>query len=110
MTVLSKRETWGKLRPQNETRRSSDLTPEEQKNVRAAIRFLRTRMGGNAKLAAALRANRASVDRGCLPNSRPSAGLALRVARVAGVPLEDVLQGAWPPAGACPHCGGYMKT
>jgi hypothetical protein len=31
--------------------------------------------------------------------------MALRVARLAGVPIDDVLAGKFPPAGTCPYCG-----
>jgi hypothetical protein len=53
-TILRERVAWTKLRPSNETRRSSDLTPEEQANVRAALRFLVKRHGTTQKLADAM--------------------------------------------------------
>ncbi len=105
MTILAKRSEWRLARPSNETRRSSDLTPEEQANAKAALRFLATRLGSGAKLAAAMGSNLAAVRHASKKRGAVSAGIALRVARVAGVPLEDVLSGAWPKAGACPHCG-----
>jgi hypothetical protein len=104
MAVLRERVRWERERPQNETRHSSDLTPAEQENVRTAIRFLSKRHGTYRDLAMAMGAKRATVllagQKGAV-----SAGIALRVARVAGVPLEDVLAGKWPVEGACPHCG-----
>jgi hypothetical protein len=104
--ILTERVERRRPRPANETRRSHDLTPEEQTNVRAALRFLRTRLGSTSKLAAALRANIGTLRAVCLPHGRaPSAAVAIRAARVAGVSVEDVLSGAWPPARACPHCG-----
>lgn len=105
MTILTKRETWARPRPANETRRATDLTPAEVESVRLALRFLRTRLGGSAKLAAALKVRRALVDKFCGARGRPSAAIAIRAARVAGVTVENVLNGSWPPAGACPHCG-----
>jgi len=69
----------------------------------AALRFLRTRLGGGAKLGAAIKLGRKTVDKVSL-GRRPGAGLAIRAARLAGVPIEDVLSGAWPKAGACPRC------
>jgi hypothetical protein len=103
--VLVERTVWKKHRPANATRRSSDLTPEEQANAKAALRVLRVRHGTAAKLAVALQATEATVT-ACLARRAPvSAGLALRVARLAGVHLEDVLSGAWPKAGSCPMCG-----
>jgi len=92
-----------KPRSTTETRRSSDLTLDEQEHVRAAVRFLRVRLGGLAKLAAAMGSNIGTVT--AILRRPVSAGLALRVARAAKVPLEDVLTGRWPPDGMCPHCG-----
>jgi hypothetical protein len=105
MTVLAKRETWTKLRAANAARQSLDLTAEEAASVRAALRFLRTRLGGAEKLAAALRAPVKLVEKFCAAKGRPSAAIAIRTARAACVSVEDLLSGAWPPAGACAHCG-----
>jgi hypothetical protein len=104
--ILTERQSWKKPRPPNETRRASDLTPEEYANVRRALRFLRTRLGGSVKLAAALKANVRTVDKACHARGKPGAALAIRAARAAGVTVEDVLLGAWPPPKMCPFCGG----
>lgn len=104
MTILTKPKVWRADRPVNETRRSSDLTPAERENLRAALRFLRVRLGGCAKLAEAMRANVQTLQSATRPRRSLGAGLALRAARVAGVPVEDVLSGAWPGE-RCPHCG-----
>ena len=77
----------------------SDLTIEEQANVRAAISYLRARVGRTDVLAKALR-----VDRKTLRNPA-SASLAVRVARFAKVGVDDVLTGRFPDPGVCPHCG-----
>lgn len=104
MSILRERVSYKQARPANETKHSSDLTPDEQKNTKAAIRFLAKRHGTYAKLAMAMGANfgtvRAAAQRGTV-----SAGIALRVARVAHVSVEDVLGGRFPVAGACPICG-----
>jgi hypothetical protein len=105
MTVLTKREAWAKPRAQNETRRSDDLTPEETANVRRALRFLRTRVGGAAKLAALLKVRSAIIGKYCAKRGKPSAAMAIRVAIAAVVSVEDVLSGRWPAEGACPNCG-----
>jgi len=77
----------------------SDLTADEQKNVRAAIRFLRIRCGGWEQVAKALRSTKRTLRRAT------SASIAFRVARFAGVTVDDLLAGRFPPPGACPHCG-----
>lgn len=71
-----------------------DLTGQEQANVRAALRFLRVRSGGWDALAKGARFAVNSLRH-----------VAVRLARFAGVPVDDVLAGRYPPPGACPHCG-----
>jgi len=104
MAILTERKTWTKPKPANAVRRSSDLTPEEQAHVRVALRFLSKRFGTYQKLAEAMAAKRATVLLAGRTGS-VSAGIALRVARAAGVSFEDVLAGRFPTAGACPYCG-----
>lgn len=105
MTILVAPKRWQRTKALASIDRSPDLTVEEMANLRAALHFLRKRLSGARKLALALRVNESLVDRALLPRSKPSVGLALRAARLAGVSVEDVLTGAWPPAGACPYCG-----
>ena len=92
-------------RPKDETRRASDLTPEEQANVRRALVVLRQRLGSAVALAAALKVNPHTLHWYRQRRGRPTAGVAVRTARLAGVSVEDMLSGKWPVAGACPHCG-----
>jgi hypothetical protein len=80
----------------------SDLTLDEQKHVRAALRFLWARSGGWKPVAKALHTQPLTLS----VRGRPiSASLAIRVARLAGVGVDDLLGGKYPPAGMCPHCG-----
>lgn len=104
MAILHARAAWAKPRVPNETRRSSDLTPEEQANVRKAIHVLRRRLGSYRALAAALRVTLSTITNQGSKRA-PSAAVAIRAARLAGVTVDDVLSGAWPKAAACPHCG-----
>jgi hypothetical protein len=103
--ILSEPKRWARPRDPSKTRRASDLTPDEQSNAKAALRVLRARHGTTCQLALALSANPKTVLYAVSARGKPSAGLALRAARLAGVPLEDVLSGAWPKSGSCPHCG-----
>jgi hypothetical protein len=105
MTILVAPKRWQKTRALATERTSAELTAEESANVKAALRFLRTRHGGEKKLAALLRVSPQMVAKNCGAKRRPRAMLAIRVARLAGVSVEDVLGGAWPPDGACPNCG-----
>lgn len=74
-------------------------------NVRAAIRFLRIRCGGWVPLSKALRFTRSTLQKvGATP------AVAFRVARLAGVGVDDLLAGKYPPPGTCPHCGHVRET
>jgi len=77
----------------------SDLTTEERAHVRAAAQFLRARCGGWREVAKALRFSTDTVKKRATPT------LALRIARLAGVGVDDVLEGRFPAPGTCPHCG-----
>lgn len=83
----------------------SDLTAEEQDNVRAALRFLHAKSGTWPNVAKALRAHVVGLRTTARGARTATASLAVRVARFAGVSVDDVLTGRFPPAGVCPHCG-----
>ena len=83
----------------------NQLTPEEQECVRIAVKVLRLRYGGTPKLARAMGVGTSAIYAPLEARGRPSAGLALRAARLAGVSVEAILSGDWPPDGACPLCG-----
>ncbi len=82
----------------------SDLTKQEQDNVRRALRFLRARLGTWDAVAAALDAHPKTLE---LARTRGgvSASMTFRVARVAGVGVDDILSGKYAPDGVCPNCG-----
>jgi hypothetical protein len=100
MPILTERVTWRRPRKP----RSSELTLEEQAHAKTAIRFLAIRLGSWANLADRTDLSLAILRHSASPRSRVTANVALRVARAAGVHLEDVLRGTWP-GNACPHCG-----
>ena len=105
MGILYERKSWRKARPPTETRRSSDLTPDEQANVRRALAVLVRRLGSRKALALALRVNPHTLHWYRQRRGRPTAGVAVRAARLAGVAVEELLAGRWPVEGASPHCG-----
>ena len=84
---------------------NSDLTLTEQKHVRTAIWSLRVRVGGWTPLAKALRFQYDTVQKVAAGARAVTAGMALRVARFAGVSIDDLLAGNYTPPGTCPHCG-----
>lgn len=84
--------------------RASDLTKDEQANVRAVLKHLRLRLGGWAAVAKALHISISNM--GHIMRTKPvGAGVAIGAARLAGASVDDVLAGRYPPPGTCPYCG-----
>jgi DNA-binding XRE family transcriptional regulator len=86
------------------------LSHEEARNVVLALRVLRARLGTQKELARSLGLSQqwlVSLMRGYVS---PSVGVALRVARLADVPMDDVLAGRFPACGTCPNCGHRLPT
>ena len=79
------------------------LTAAEQNHVRAAMRFLRVRVGAET-FAKALKADLAHLRRVVDGRCPVSESVAVRVAKLAGVGVDDVLGGKYPAANVCPHC------
>jgi DNA-binding phage protein len=105
MTILTTTKAW-RREPTKRARLAPDrLSPEESANVRKAVRFLRTRIGGAAQLAEELGVGRKLIEKACSKNGKPGAGLAIRAARLAGVSVDALLRGEYPPEGVCAHCG-----
>jgi hypothetical protein len=101
MPVLRERIGWSRPRRP----RGPDLTPDEATHVKAALAFLAARYKTWPALAVAMGLKLATVRYAACKGKGVSAGVALRAARAAGVPLEELLAGTWPPTGACPVCG-----
>jgi hypothetical protein len=101
MAVLRESVSWS--RPGKT--RGPDLSPEETAHVKAALAFLGKRLGTWRALAKATGLKKGTLGYAASKRGGVSAGVALRVARAAKVQLEDILSGAWPKPGMCPHCG-----
>jgi hypothetical protein len=90
-------------------RRTFELNATEQANVKLALRVLRKRLGGWEVLARKLGCTSDALTHaagdGVGKASRPSIGLAVRVAQAAGIAAEDMLSGAWLKDVPCPVCG-----
>lgn len=71
-----------------------------------ALEFMIARAGSMQALAYKMGIDRTCVRRAVKGKPEPGIALALDVARVAGVTVDDVLTGRFPPPGSCPHCGG----
>ena len=82
-----------------------DLTAAEQANVLVALRHLRVQIGGWKPLADGLGFSRHTLRHVRMAEKAVSPTMAMRVAKLASVGVDDVLRGAYPPVGVCPHCG-----
>lgn len=82
-----------------------DLTAEEQDRVRFAMRHLKVKIGAWKTVASALGFKPRQVVKVQGGFKAVSPKMVLRVAKLAGVPVDDVLTGKFPPLGTCPHCG-----
>ena len=103
MAILLKREVWRTAPIMR--RREPDLTDAQVAALKRSLLFLRVTVGGRNKLARALRVHATTLTRVLSDRKRPSAVIALRAAKLAGQPVDHVLDGSWPREGACPHCG-----
>ena len=88
----------------------SDLDEKEQKHVRTALRYLRSRVGTWAPVAEALHFQTKTVERAARGCNPVTATMAFRVARLVGVMVDDLLVGKFLPPGACPHCGHVITS
>jgi hypothetical protein len=77
-------------------------TADERKRIRVAIRNLARAYGGYDVLAAVIGV---SANALFCSEKRASFGLAVLVARAAGIPVEQLLAGRPHVAGACAVCG-----
>jgi plasmid maintenance system antidote protein VapI len=84
---------------------SADFTEKEQAHVRAALHFLHLRAGRWATLGRALRFHGYNLSNIANGHRAVSAKVVLRIAKFAGVGLDDVLSGRFPAPGTCPRCG-----
>jgi plasmid maintenance system antidote protein VapI len=83
----------------------SDLSDKEQRAVRTALRFLRLRVGAWKPLVKALRYEYDSIQKVAAGKKAVTPALALRVARFAGIPMDELLAGQWLSARVCRYCG-----
>jgi len=84
----------------------SDLTEREQRSVRTTLLFLRVR-AGNAwePVARALHVEEDTIAKVAHSRRSVTARLAIRVARLIEVGVDDLLAGRHMSSRVCPHCG-----
>lgn len=69
------------------------LTEDEEANVRAAIQTLKKRFGTFAKMAEHMKMCPGVLRRAAVVPGKQSIGIALEVARTAGVTVDEVISG-----------------
>ncbi len=104
MAILRETVSWQKPRSR---RYATVLTKEEQANARAALRYLREKVGSWRVLASTMGIKQESLEQAAKRDTRFfTADMAIRTARAAGVYVETILGGAWPMRpSTCPTCG-----
>jgi transcriptional regulator with XRE-family HTH domain len=108
MAILRERKVWRRADrdlPERKRLNPNRLRDGEVTYVRAALDVLQIRCGSLRKLAEVMQIGRMRVTRVASGSRRPDVAFAVRLARVAGVPVEDITQGRFVRSGACPMCG-----
>jgi DNA-binding XRE family transcriptional regulator len=83
-----------------------DISLAEQANVRALLRVLRAKLGGQwQNVARALPVAQSALNDTMCGRTEVSVTIAFRVARLMNVSLYDVINGTALPPGVCKHCG-----
>jgi hypothetical protein len=84
----------------------SDFTSKEQCAVRTTLLFLRVRAGGAWEpIAKALHVEEDTIAKVAHGRRPVTARLAVRVARLIEVGIDDLLAGRHMSSRVCPHCG-----
>lgn len=73
--------------------------------MRTALRYLQVRTGGWVPVAAVLHCKADTISKIVSGRRSVTASLAVRVARLVEVSIDDLLSGKTLPARTCPHCG-----
>lgn len=108
MAVLTERKVWRRPARELPVRKRQDpsrLKDHEVAYVRAALGVMKLRYGSWRRLAEAMQVGRMRVNRVASGSRLPDVAFATRLARVAGVPAEDIIRGRFVREGACPMCG-----
>jgi DNA-binding transcriptional regulator YdaS (Cro superfamily) len=86
------------------------LTDDECRNVLDAMDVMRARLGGWSPLARAMGVHKKTLSRVVTGETKASAGIAVRVARVARVNVGRVLSGEFARLCRCFACGQPMPS
>ena len=100
----------GNSSPRRRCERSTalSLTAEERPHFVAALRGLRRAFGTWGALATALQVRTNTLESAATMDCKGGLALAVRVAQLAGIPVEAMLKGTIVEAGTCPTCGARV--
>ena len=87
-----------------------DLSSAEQDHVRNALYFMRAKFGTWKSIARLLRFEETTLIKSANGERTVSASIAFRLARVAGIKVDDLVGGRFPEPGHCPRCGYHVPT
>jgi len=108
MTILKERQVWKRTKPEPTKickTKLGVLSDEQEEGVRRALGALKVRYGSLNALARAIRVDATYLNLMFNGRRKVHPGLAIQVAPLAGVTVDDILSGAFPKPGACPMCG-----
>jgi hypothetical protein len=89
---------------------TGDFSSTEVGHIRAALNFLHLRCGTWETLGRALRFHGYNLSNMANGHRAVTAKIVVRIAKFAGVGLDDVLGGRFPAEGTCPHCGHWPNA
>lgn len=105
-----KRTVWKRVPNPNSRSELNRLLPEEEPRVRAALDVAKIRFCNWKGVAVALRSNKGTITRLICRERRITPTYAMRVARMLGVPLGDIISGKFPSPHECPMCGHRKRS
>jgi hypothetical protein len=92
------------------TRAAATLTHPQQEKVKAALRNLRVRFNGWKHLSRALGLPQNSAEHLVLRNHVITGDVLVRVCKVGGLSVDQMLNTAPIDAGRCPSCGAVKRA
>jgi len=107
VTILRERKVWRRAPSpvKREFEKTWKLSDDECRNVLDAMNVMRARLGGWSRLARAMGVHKKTLSRVVTGETKASAGIAVRVAKVARVSVGRVLSGEFGRLCRCFACG-----
>jgi hypothetical protein len=105
MAILTRPIAWRRKRP-SKPFHGFRLSADEQENIRQAMLALHVKYGSWRLVAEAMGVQPKTIKNAMGKSQAPGPVMALRAAKLAGVPYDELVAGKYPRhAGQCPLCG-----